>query len=82
MTNKATPEDYKHIFEENIIGQKVFDDLVNIFGRVPSKSNGIDRVLDNFEYAGRRKVIEFIATKINQANGVENESTVDVSGNE
>ncbi len=71
MSNTATPKDYELIFEDNKTGQKIYDDLVARFGKIPDKSNGIDRVLDQFQYAGQRKVIEFITMRINQANGVE-----------
>lgn len=67
---KATPQDYKDLFETNKAGAKIFDELVVRFGTIPSKKGGIDRVLDQFEYAGQRKVIEFITLKINQADGV------------
>lgn len=67
----ATPEDYSLIFESSRIGQKIYADLLARFGRIPSNSSGIDRILDQFQYAGQRKVIEFITLRINQANGVQ-----------
>lgn len=70
MADKCTPEEFKLIFEDNRIGAKIFDELVLRFGRRPSKGSGIDRVLDQAEYNGRREVIEFITLRINQANGV------------
>ncbi len=69
----ATPEDYQLIFEVHKTGQRIFEDLIQRFGRVPGKAEGIDRVLDQFEYAGQRKVIEYITLRINQANGVDND---------
>lgn len=61
---------YADIFETNRVGQIIFEDLIRRFGNVPDKSEGIDRVLDQFQYAGQRAVIEYITLKINQANGV------------
>lgn len=79
----ATPDDYKLIFEDHKVGQRIFEDLIQRFGRVPAKSEGIDRVLDQFEYAGRRRVIEFITLRINQSNGVQDdEHMVQVSKTE
>lgn len=75
----ATPEDYAAIFEHHKTGQRVFEDLLQRFGRVPEKSEGIDRILDQFQYAGQRKVIEFIALKINQANGADTNEHPEIS---
>lgn len=66
---KVTPQDYKAIFEDNKVGQMVFEDLLLRFGRLPKKEGGIDRVLNQFEYSGQRRVIDYIALKIDQANG-------------
>ncbi len=75
----ATPEDYALIFESHKAGQKVYEDLIARFGRVPSNSEGIDRVLDQFEFSGRRKVIEFITLRINQANGAISDEDIEIS---
>ncbi len=72
----VTPEDYKTIFEDHRTGQKIYEDLIIRFGGIKKQSAGIDRVLDTFEYSGRRQVIEYITHRINQANGVEPESTI------
>lgn len=75
--SRPTPEDYKAIFEDHRVGAQIFDELIQIFGRVPSPSEGIDRVLDQFEFAGRRRVIEFITAKINRANGVGDDEPIE-----
>lgn len=72
----ATPEEYKQIFEDNRIGQKVFEDLILRFGSLPAKSGGIDRVLNHFEYSGQRRVIDHIALRIDQANGVRTQGEI------
>ena len=65
---KAGPDDYKLIFEDNLTGQKILDDLIQRFSYLPPKSGGLDRVLNQFEYAGQRRVIDFIALRVDQAN--------------
>lgn len=69
-TNPVTPEDYKAIFEDHKTGARVLDDLILRFGSVPPKApDGLNRVVDQFEYMGQRRVIEFIALRLGQANG-------------
>lgn len=75
-TYKVGPEDYKLIFEDNRTGQKIFEDLLLKFGRLPAKEGGIDRVLNQFEYSGQRRVIDFIALRIDQANGLKNQGEI------
>jgi len=83
MIEKCSPEDYKAIFEDHKTGAKILDELIARFGVLPSNSNGIDRVLNQFEYSGQRKVIEFIALRINQANGIKSHGeTIDTTHNE
>lgn len=67
---KPTPDDYALIFETNKIGAAILEDLIQRFAQT-SKSTGLDRICDTFEERGRRQVLEFIALRINQANGVE-----------
>ena len=69
--NQVSPDAYKAIFEDHRVGAAIFEDLLKKFGRLPTKDGGIDRVLNQFEYAGQRRVLDFIVLKINQANGVE-----------
>lgn len=76
---RALDEAYALIFESNRSGQVIYEDLINRFGHLPAKSQSIDRILDAFEYNGKRKVLEYITTRINRANGVsENVETVEV----
>lgn len=73
MIEKArpTPQDYADIFEIDKRGARLLEDLILRFYRKPSRSSGIDRVLDAHEFIGRREVIDFIANQINRANGVQ-----------
>lgn len=79
LQTRPTPEEYALIFEHHKTGAKIFEDLILRFGRVPhAEADGINRVLNQFEYAGARKVLEFITLKINQANGLDHESTIEI----
>lgn len=76
-----TPEDYEDIFEHSRKGQKILDDLILRFGNLPEKSGGIDRVLNQAEYAGQRRIIDFIAMRIDQARGLKTHGeTFDLEG--
>jgi hypothetical protein len=75
----ATPDDYALIFEVNRTGQKVLDDLIKRFANKQRKGNeGINRILDTFEYQGQRNVLDFIVNQINKANGVNDDSEINV----
>ena len=75
----ASPQDYADIFETHRTGQKIYEDLVARFGMVRNQGDGIDRILNTFEYQGQRKVIEFITRRINQANGVDdNDQSIEI----
>lgn len=70
---KPIAQDYADVFEVNKTGARILDDLIARFGGRRGNSSGIDRVLDTQEWVGRRQVIDFIATQINRANGVQEE---------
>lgn len=70
----ATPEDYWLVFEHSNIGDRVLQDLVARFSRSTGGS-GIDRVLNQAEDAGRRKVLDYIVSQINRHNGVNDYET-------
>lgn len=79
----ATPDDYRLIFEQNKVGQKIFEDLLSRFGRLPPKDGGLDRILNQFEYSGQRRVIDHIALRIDQSNGVRTQGeTIDLDNKE
>lgn len=68
--NRPTPDDYALIFETNKVGAAILEDLIQRFART-GNATGLDRICDTFEERGRRQVLDFIALRINQANGVE-----------
>lgn len=65
-----TPEDYKMVFEDHRVGAALLEDLTRRFARPAVVSGGIDAVLQTYQRDGMRRVIEFIISRINQANGV------------
>lgn len=68
-----TAADYKAIFEDHRTGARILEDLIKRFARPAVTEGGIDAVLKTFNNAGQRKVIDFIAARINQANGVDDD---------
>ena len=71
---RATADDYAHIFEGRV-GGKILDDLTRRFAR-RKHSTGIDRILDTAEYNGQRNVLDFINNQINLANGVDDDADI------
>lgn len=61
---------YARIFEADPMGAAILEELWRVFSRAAVTEGGIDAVLKTYERAGQRNVLEFIARKINQANGV------------
>ncbi|QWE95647.1 Bbp19 family protein [Cupriavidus sp. EM10] len=66
-----SPETYKAIFEDDRRGAAILEHLTQIFARPAVTTGGIDAVLQTYHRDGQRRVIEFIVTQINRANGVE-----------
>lgn len=69
--HRATPADYKAIFEDDRRGAAIFDQLYSVFASkvfVPGGHEGDRQTCYN---AGTREVIEYIARQINRANGVQ-----------
>lgn len=73
MPRAVTEVTYRQVFEDSALGAAVLEDLVQRFSRCQAGS-GIDRVLNLSEHAGRQQVLNYILSKINQANGVQDES--------
>lgn len=65
-----TPQQYADLFEADIRGQAILEDLVRRFSRPAKRTGGIDAVLETYHRDGARSVVEFILSRINQANGV------------
>lgn len=72
-----SPTDYKLIFEDHRVGATIYDDLYLRFAANsgPVTKGGIDAVLETYRRAGRREVLEHIARRLNQANGVNDDAT-------
>lgn len=63
---------YLDIFETDQRGAAIFDDLFRRFGRGGVVTNGgIDAVLQTYQRAARREVLDYIVTRCNRARGVD-----------
>lgn len=67
---------YHDIFEVDARGLVIFEDLYRRFASKAKvhTNGGIDAVLKTYQDAAHREVIEYIVTRVNRANGV-NDST-------
>lgn len=65
------PEVYARVFENHAEGVQILEELTARFCRPAKLQGGIDAVLTTYHRDGARSVIEFIVSRINQANGVE-----------
>lgn len=78
---KATPDDFKRIFEDMPGGAQVLAELVRRFGRSVWVRGGHDGDRETCFRAGQRSVLDFILLQINRADGVdddvETESRID-----
>lgn len=63
---------YRDIFETDQRGAAIFEDLYRRFARKAKvhTAGGIDAVLKTYQDAAHREVIEYIVTRVNRANGV------------
>ncbi len=65
-----TPQQYKALFEDDKRGAAILEHLVQVFARDAVVEGGIDALLKTYKHAGQRKVLDFITSQINRANGV------------
>lgn len=63
---------YRDIFDVDVRGVAIFDDLYRRFASKAKvhTAGGIDAVLKTYQDAAHREVIEYIVTRVNRANGV------------
>jgi len=63
---------YRDIFETDKRGAEIFEDLYRRFASKAKvhTAGGIDAVLKTYQDAAHREVIEYIVTRVNRANGV------------
>lgn len=64
------PQLYKQIFEDDRRGAAILDELMDRFARPAVTTGGIDAILQTYHRDGMRRVVEFIVSQINRANGV------------
>lgn len=65
------PQLYKDVFEDDKRGIAILEELTQIFARPAVVKGGIDAVLETYQRDGQRRVLEFIVSQINRANGVD-----------
>ena len=68
LVNKATPETYRNVFDLDVNGQRVLEDLVAKYCKSSYVRGGQDAERESCYRAGAASVVNFILTKINQAN--------------
>ena len=68
LVNKATPETYRNVFDLHVNGQRVLEDLVAKYCKSSYVRGGQDAERESCYRAGAASVVNFILTKINQAN--------------
>lgn len=62
---------YKRVFEDHHEGRLILDALTQQFARPAVVKGGIDAVLETYQRDGQRRVLEFIVSQINRADGVD-----------
>lgn len=72
---RATPDDYKLVFEDSLAGQVVLDDLVARFGRSPYVPGGHEGDRETCYRAGQLSVLNHILAMNNRSNGVQDAET-------
>ena len=68
-----SPAEYKALFEDDRRGAVILEHLMQAFARPAVVTGGIDAVLETYQRAGQRKVLDFIVSQINRASGVQPE---------
>lgn len=73
-SKQLTEHDYKHLFTETDQGEAILNDLVSRFSLPPSFDEH-NAEIKTYYRAGQRSVIDFILSRINRANGVQDDSS-------
>jgi len=68
---RATPDDYRVVFEMSPVGAAVLEDLVSKFSGRVFVRGGHDAERETTFRLGSREVVEHILRMINRANGAE-----------
>lgn len=74
MARRATPDDYKLVFEDSLAGQAVLEDLIARFGQAPYVPGGHEGDRETCFRAGRFAVVNYVLAQINRSNGVNDET--------
>lgn len=72
MTQKPQldPAIYARHFETLRDGQDILEELTRRFALPAKRTGGIDGILETYHRAGATSVVQFIVSRINQANGI------------
>lgn len=68
LMRKATSETYRNVFDLNVNGQRILEDLTGRFCRVSYVQGGHDAERESCYRAGQSSVVNLILAKISQAN--------------
>lgn len=82
MSRQQIAEVYREVFEVNVRGQLVYEDLYRRFAARAKvhTAGGIDAVLCTYRDAAHREVIEHIVRMCNLARGVDDEPDTPAEG--
>ena len=70
-TTEQLDQMFKRVFEQHAEGAIVLEVLIRTFARNAVTVGGIDAVLKTYMQAGNRQVLDHIISRINRANGVQ-----------
>ncbi len=68
LMRKATPETYRNVFDLNVNGQRILEDLTGRFCQASYVRGGQDAERESCFRAGQSSVVNLILVKISQAN--------------
>lgn len=71
MKEPIKPSLYADVFEDDLRGAAILEELIQRFSRPAVQEGGIDAVLKTYHRMGARSVVEFIVARINQSRGIE-----------
>ena len=70
IPDTPTPELYRQIFEIDVRGAAILEDLVRRFSKPAVTTGGIDAVLKTYLHQGENNVVQHIVRQLNKANSI------------
>ena len=74
MTVEQIDAMFQRVFEGHHEGRLVLELLIQRFARNACTVGGIDAILTTYKQAGNREVLDHIVSRINRANGVQEDA--------